>query len=269
MKLRHWSVLLFAVAGCVTPVVVASAPPPQPPPQQAPPPERHPAYLHAIADLRHSRAHLERPAAVTMTTAWDEGVAIREIDAALNELRQAAIDDGKNVNDHPPVEGTLDWPGRLHRALELLRNARRACEQEEDNAGTQGLRARALQHIDGAIRHIEQGIAANYPRSQPPPPVAVVYVARPPQQAAPPPPESHPAYLHAIADLRHSRAHLERPGRVTMRTAWDEAVAIREIDGALNEIKMAAIDDGKNLMDHPPVDGGLDWPGRLHRALEL
>jgi hypothetical protein len=30
--------------------------------------------------------------------------------------------------------------------------------------------------------------------------------------AAPAPGAEHPAYLHALTDLRHARAHLERPG---------------------------------------------------------
>jgi hypothetical protein len=235
-------------------------------------PDEHPAYLHAIADLRHARAHLERPGHVTMRTAWNEAVATGEIDAALHEIKAAAIDDGKSLNDHPPVDVGLDWPGRLHRSLELLRNARHDCEQAEDNGSVQGLRERAILHIDAAIHHIEKGIADNFPHSKPPPPIAVIFVAPPrPAAAAMPPPAGteHPAYLHAIADLRHSRAHLERVGHVTMRTAWNEAVAIGEIDAALHEIKAAAIDDGKSLSDHPPVDLGLDWPGRLHRSLEL
>ena len=252
------SLVLLVAAGCVT-VQPGSPPPPRE--------NHHPAYLHALADLRHSRAHRERPAAVSMQTAWDENVAIREIDAAMHEIREASIDDGKGLNDHPPVDAHLDWPGRLHRSLELLRAARHDCEQEEDNGFARGLRNRAIQHIDAAIQHIEQGIAANYPHY--PPPAPVFY--NPPPQPMPPPaqPGMHPSYLHALADLRHARAHLQRPANVNMLVAWDENVAIREIDAAINEIKQASIDDGKNLNDHPPIDARMDWRGRLHRTLEL
>src|ERR1700733_6415258 len=41
----------------------------------------------------------------------------------------------------------------------------------------------------------------------PPPPPAPVAVA-----PAPPPPHAHPAYLHALSDLRNARANLERRG---------------------------------------------------------
>src|ERR1700677_4720348 len=89
------SLFLFIVAGCVTVVPAPRRP-------------AHPAYLHALADLRDSRAHLERAGAASQTTAWDENVAIHEIDAAIGEIRQASIDDGKPLNDHPPVDVRLD-----------------------------------------------------------------------------------------------------------------------------------------------------------------
>ena len=97
-----------------------------------------------------------------MRTAWDENVAIREIDAAIHELKQAAIDDGKDLNDHPPVDMHLDWPGRLHHTLSLLQSARSDCEQEEDNAFAGGLRGRALQHINVAFAFVEKGIRDNH-----------------------------------------------------------------------------------------------------------
>jgi len=213
-------------------------------------PGRHPAYLHALEDLRHARAHLERPAQVTAQTAWDERVAVAKIDAAIAEIKHAAVDDGKNLGDHPPVDAALDWPGRLHRTVELLRKARADVNEEEDNNFARGLKRRATAHIDEAIAFVEQGIAGNGP----------------PREGEP---GRHPAYLHALEDLRHARAHLERPANVTRQTAWDEKVALAKIDAAIAEIKRAAIDDGKNVGEHPPVDVALDWPGRLHRSLEL
>ena len=230
------------------------------------PVERHPAYLRAIQDLRHARAHLQRPASVTAQTAWDEGVAIRDIDAAIHEAQVAAADDGRNPGALPPVDLGPDWSGRLHRSLELLEQARRDTAREEDNPGARGAQQRALQHIDAAIAFVRQGIANDVP------PVAV---APPPPPVAPPPPletippARHPPYLHALEDLRHARAHLERPARVTINTAWDEVAAVREIDAALGEIQRAAIDDGKSLAQHPAVEARMDWRGRLHRALEL
>jgi hypothetical protein len=121
----------------------------------------HPAYLHALADLRDARGHLWQGGANNRQTAWDESVAIREIDAAINEIKQAAVDDGKNLNDHPPVDARTDWPGRMHRALELLHKARQDCTHEEDNGWARDMQGRAIHHIDEAIRLVEQGIQAN------------------------------------------------------------------------------------------------------------
>jgi hypothetical protein len=243
-----------------------------------PPPERHPAYLHALADLRLSRAHLNHPAN-NQTTAWDEGAAIREIDASIRDLSQAAADDGKNPNVAKPADLPPDWAGRLRRSLELLEQARRDAAHEEDNGYAVPYRDNGIRHIDAAIAYVRQGMqAAARPvvyAPAPPPPAPVVVASAPPPAApvvvaaAPMPAAQHPAYMHALEDLRHARGHLLRPAMVTALTAWDENVAIREVDAAMNEIVRAAINDGKNVNDHPQVDVRMGWNGRLHRALEL
>jgi hypothetical protein len=122
----------------------------------APAGREHPAYLHALTDLRHARAHLQRPDGGELRE--QEKKAIHEIDDAINEIKKASIDDGKDLNDHPPVDARMDWPGRLHRALELLNKAHQDIAQEEDNQFAQGLQQRALMHIDKAHHHVEEAI---------------------------------------------------------------------------------------------------------------
>jgi hypothetical protein len=279
----HHRLLLAALfAGCTA--TVATAPPPQnpqppppPPPQPTQPqptpvvvvqqptpppvaPASHPAYLHALSDLRAARGFLARPAKAVVK--YDEKRAIREIDAAIAEIRQASVDDGKPLEDHPPVDAGLVWGNRLQKAYELVETARRDVNQEEDNAWANGLKNRALGHIDLAARDIEAGIRDEGMVVKAPPPP-------PPMPPPPPPPPvvaKHPAYLHALTDLRAARGYLERPGNIVVK--WDEKHAIREIDGAIGEIKGASIDDGKPLEDHPPLDVPT-WGGRLQRSLEL
>jgi len=123
---------------------------------QPQPPRDHPAYLHALTDLRHARAHLQRPDGGELRD--QEKKAIHDIDEAINEIKKASIDDGKDLNDHAPVDAGLDWRGRLHRALELVNKAHNDVAQEEDNAFAQGLQVRALKHIDEAHHHIEEAI---------------------------------------------------------------------------------------------------------------
>jgi hypothetical protein len=121
-------------------------------------PGRHPAYLHALQDLRHARAHLERRGGDAQRK-WDERAAIHSIDEAIREIKEAAIEDGKNLQDHPPVDVKMDFHGRLRRAVELLHKAERDCHEEEDNNFARGLQKRALHHIQEAIRFTEQGLA--------------------------------------------------------------------------------------------------------------
>jgi len=118
--------------------------------------DRHPAYLHALTDLRHARAHLERPDGSELR--HEEKDAIHSIDDAINEIKKASIDDGKDLNDHPPVDARLDHAGRLHRALELLNKAHNDISREEDNQFAQGLQQRAMGHIDKAHHHVEEAI---------------------------------------------------------------------------------------------------------------
>jgi hypothetical protein len=120
-------------------------------------PSRHPAYLHALSDLRSARWMLEhRPgdAAVGM----HESDAVNEIDRAISEIKRAAVDDGKNIHDHPSADLPHDYRGRLHKAADLLRKVRADTYREEDNPDARGLRDRALGHVDAALHATEQAI---------------------------------------------------------------------------------------------------------------
>lgn len=250
---------LFVLGACT---VTATTPPPAqpgppPPVVTQPVPDQYPGYLNALADLRGARAYLTRPG--NTMSRWDESRAIREIDAAMHEIRQAAIDDGKDVNDHPPIDRPT-WGGRLERAAELLGRAHNEVGQEADSpAGrVRGLRDRAMQHIANAERLVREGI--DDARADAPPP--------PPPPPPPAPPAQHPAYLHALGDLRTARAMLARPAR-DADVSWDEQRAIRHIDAAIHNITEAAINDGKPIDDHPPLDMGVRYRGRIRTAIEM
>ena len=142
--------LVLVATGCVV------APPP-------PPPAHHPAYLHALTDLRDARWNLEHRAG-DAAVSTQEDVAIVEIERAMGEARTAAMEDGKNVYQHPPEDAHIDRRGRLHHAVELLRKARSDVAQGESNGQAVELRNRVIGHIDlaiqatdRAIRDVEQG----------------------------------------------------------------------------------------------------------------
>ena len=136
---------VLAVTGCVV------TPPPPPP---AP---HHPAYLHALTDLREARWNLEhRPGDAAVST--QEDVAIVETDRAINDARTAAMEDGKNVWQHPPEDAKIDRRGRLHHANELLRKARKDVAEGESNPQAVELRNRVIGHIDLAIQATDRAI---------------------------------------------------------------------------------------------------------------
>jgi inorganic triphosphatase YgiF len=207
----------------------------------------HPAYLKALSDLRAARWLIDH-----RTGNWqqskDEQAAVGAIDAAIAEINKAAIDDHKNLNDHPQMQEIPDHAGRLQKAIEILRATRADVNQREDDRFAQGMKARALQHIDNAIKATQGAIMA--------------------VGAPAPAPADHPAYLKALSDLRAARWLIDhRPGN--WQQGKDEAAAVGAIDAAISEIKRAAIDDHKDINDHPQVQEIPDRGGRLRKALDL
>lgn len=128
--------LIATLGGCVV-----AAPPPR---------AHHPAYLHALSDLRAARWLIEHRPGDWVQTA-DEMEAVRQIDAGINDLKQAAYTDGKNLNDHPPLDERADHPGRIHEAIQFLHKARADISSEEDNGNAQAWRNQAIGHIDASI----------------------------------------------------------------------------------------------------------------------
>ncbi len=79
-------------------------------------------------------------------------------------------------------------------------------------------------------------------------------------------PGAHPYYLHALGDLRYAHALIDRPDYKPGVDGQEDA-ALDYIGRAYHDIKIAGIDDGEDINDHP-VDSGLDHRGRLRRALQ-
>lgn len=131
--------LLFAALAATAPVAMQA--------QEVPGP--HPAYLRALSDLRAARHYLNDG------WAWepvrrDDNAAIREIDAAISEIKQASIDDGKGLNDPFPIDTHLSPRDRFRKANELLWSAHNDLARAEDVPAARGLRNRAIAHVDHA-----------------------------------------------------------------------------------------------------------------------
>jgi hypothetical protein len=213
---------------------------------------RHPRYIHARADLRRS---------VLLMRISDQPNVMRDmqtasglVENAIHELDVAAMFDRRDLDEHPAIDTHLGRGGRFREILRLLESARADIAGEEDNRRAAEWRNRAFRFIDDAMAVVRKGGYDKFMDSEMPAP-------------PPPPPGAHPHYLAAISDLRYARALLWRPDwRDVMR---DQRGAIDEIDHAINEAKRAAIDDGKNIDDHPPVDARMGWEGRFRKAMEL
>jgi hypothetical protein len=122
--------------------------------------QQHPAYLHALSDLRAARWMIEHRPSTTVKQTNEEITAIKEIDLVIAEIKKAAIDDHKDINDHVGVQEINDRVGRLRKAVELLKKTREDITQKEDNKFANGLRDRALAHINEAISLTERAIGA-------------------------------------------------------------------------------------------------------------
>ncbi len=114
----------------------------------------HPAYLHALSDLRLMRAYLQQWAP-SERVEDEQQRAIDEIDAAIREIKDAAIEDGKNLNDHPPVDANLNRNGRFRQARAAGNAAWHDLDREEDNDFAHGLKHRAMDHIEKANHIID------------------------------------------------------------------------------------------------------------------
>jgi len=111
-------------------------------------PGKHPGYLHALTDLRTARWLLSHQAGDAKVYGGED-VAISEIDAAIGEIKKASIDDGKDLNDHPPVD-VKEHGSRLLKAMEAIQKAHDDINHEEDNPEVAQLRHQALDHIQRA-----------------------------------------------------------------------------------------------------------------------
>lgn len=125
--------MLAAVLALCTPLTFADTP------------GRHPGYLHALSDLRYARALLR----VDYGEDW---LGIKEIDAAIQSAKAAAVDDGKPLEDHPHIDATMARRDRLQKAVSLLDSALHDVRQPEDNPVATEYRNATEKHIEAA-RH--------------------------------------------------------------------------------------------------------------------
>jgi len=108
----------------------------------------HPHYTKALTDLRLARALLMVPD--------DSGArkfaatAVDDIDQAMAEIKHASIDDGKSLDDHPPIDANVSHRDRLHEVQALIESATRDLNADEDDKKALGWRAKAIKDVADA-----------------------------------------------------------------------------------------------------------------------
>jgi hypothetical protein len=116
---------------------------------------QHPRYLHALSNLREARELLQTDTRPGFIRARDH--AIEEIDRAIDEVKAAVRDEGRNPHHTPPPAG--GDPNRpMRSALNLLNDAHQDIASGTDETGHRGLQERALRHIDEARQALEHAI---------------------------------------------------------------------------------------------------------------
>ncbi len=143
MKRKHW---LISLGTAVLALCTAAPAPAQPPP--------HPHYVRAILQLRLMRAYLNRQ---TPSEQLDneQVAAMSEIDSAMGEIFDASIEDGHDPHWVPSIEGHLRRGDRFRRARDAGAVAFNEVNQVEDNGFANGLKRRALVHIERANRMVD------------------------------------------------------------------------------------------------------------------
>lgn len=118
-------------------------------PAMADVPGPHPGYVHALNDLRYAHWLLRAPAEWNVTD--HERAAEGYVDRAYADIRQAGIDDGKDIDDRMPVDAGLSHRDRLQRALVALERAHRDVNGWESDPYARRPRAAADGNLDAAI----------------------------------------------------------------------------------------------------------------------
>jgi hypothetical protein len=119
---------------------------------------QHPSYLRALAELRYARAHLKAGDSGPI----DEQQAAGQIDKAIADVKDASIDDGKNLDDHPLVHTMGEKQVRLEHALRHLEQAHDYIELRQQDSYWKGLKANDAQdRIAAAESAIQRAMQSN------------------------------------------------------------------------------------------------------------
>lgn len=113
--------------------------------------QQEPHYLQALSELRSARDYLQYD---RDQFSGERRHAVDEINKAIDEIKHAAWDDGKNTKFAPPNAQGPGWMP-IHQAQNWLLEANKHIQQGVDRPENEGLRDRAFAHVEAARRSLD------------------------------------------------------------------------------------------------------------------
>ena len=120
---------------------------------------KHPAFLNALSDLRYARALIEKGEGDIAARIHLDAAQLH-IENAINKIKQASIDDGKALNEHPVIDEKVEKGDRLHNAVGILQKSYTDVDERETDPAPSvtALKGEALKHIHEAANEIRAAI---------------------------------------------------------------------------------------------------------------
>ena len=122
----------------------------------------HPAYQHALSDLRAARRYLNEGIPSSIAVRKDADAATKHIDAAVAEIKQASIEEDKTLHDSYHVDANMTPKDRFHQANQLLQAAHSDLESAEDLPQAKQLRNHAISEVDYAHTIVDNAERAGH-----------------------------------------------------------------------------------------------------------
>jgi hypothetical protein len=121
----------------------------------------HPHYGRAMADLRTAFWMVRGGSDPDPLARLEEQRALKLIRYAYLQLRDAQIVDNGDIDVQPPPDPVwADRRGRLHRAYDLLEDARAQLAGESDDPAALGFRNKAMVGVNNAAAAVYTAIRA-------------------------------------------------------------------------------------------------------------
>lgn len=111
-------------------------------------PGHHPAYLHARSDLRKAELLLQTPDEFNVTQ--EARIAAQKVHNAIQDIDVAGVLDGKNLDNDPQIDTSLNHHDKFEAIYKLLRSADKDLSGKEDNHFVLSWRNRAEAEINQA-----------------------------------------------------------------------------------------------------------------------